>query len=190
MFLPDFQKNAFNALEKARAIKSFLESRDWQVEVSNYGNGRPMNLPITIYLEEVRNEIEHIRPRAIVAHSFGGIIARCMIEMERMKGIERLVMLETPHNGVPRWLLQAFRYPKWPVIWEVEKGSKLLDRLNTFPRGRGDARYCQIGGVLTATAPRIFKISDAYIRNFPWITHSGLRTEPIVLAEIARFIER
>jgi hypothetical protein len=190
LFLPGFQKRSFNALEKAEAIKLFLENRGWWVEVSNYGHGRPMNLPTSIYLEELRSEFEQIRPKAVVAHSLSGILVRCLIEIERMRGIERLVMLESPHNGVPSWLLRIFGYPNWPVIWEVKKGSKLLAHLNTAPRGEIDTRYCQIGGMLATIAPGIFKMSGAYVKDFPGVTHSGLRTNSMVLEEIARFIER
>jgi pimeloyl-ACP methyl ester carboxylesterase len=190
LFLPGFQKKPFDALKKAEAIKLFLENRGWRVEVSNYGNGQPMILPIEKYLEKVRSEVEQIKPGVIIAHSLGGIIARRLIEIERVEGVERLVMLESPHNGVSPWLLRIFGYPNWPVIRDIERGSEFLTRLNGFHKGIIPTAYCQIGGLLTAIAPGIFEIKGAHAKDFPRITHSGLRTEPSVLEEIARFVER
>ncbi len=187
-YLPGFQKDNFDRFEISRVIKSFLESDGWKVNVSNYGNDRPMNLPIWIYLEEAACELKKQKPDVIIAHSFGGIIARYLIEIKNVS-VDKLVMLETPHNGVPMIFMRLLGYPNWPAVRVILKGSPFLSFLNSkfLERGVG-SHYYQIGGLYTTLAHQFFDLPGVRKKVFPLVSHSNLHNDPHVLAEISRFL--
>lgn len=192
LFLPGFQREEFDPAEKGAKIKEALEKKGFKVVISDYGHGKPMKNPLMVYLEQVRREIEVVKPWVIVTHCMSGLLVRKVIERSSEDlGIKKLIMLETPNMGTTLSRMQLLGLPDWPSIRDMVKGSKFLQELNRDWQTRGrkiKTRYYQLGGERTIHFPEIFELSEVETVTFEGVDHSGLRTDSRVIRKIIEIL--
>lgn len=190
--MPGFQSSDFDPEEKGLAIKKSLNEKGLKVIISDYGKRSPMRESIVAYVEQVKKEIKEVKPEIIIAHSLGGFLAREILESAQENlGVKILIMLETPHNGVPLKLILWLGYPDWPVIREIAPDSQFIQSLNQNWRLRLKSmktRYFQIGGGWTIQYPEIFRLEDVKMITFQGLDHSSLRTDPRVIQKIIEIL--
>ena len=186
MFLPGFQKDSFDPGEKGKNIKKYLENEGWQVEISEYGNRMPMTEHLSKYGEQVKIELESFKASAIIAHSMGGLVAQEALRKTQMT-IKKLIMLETPNQGIPRWALKIGILPDWSSTRCMIKNSDFLRQIRKTDER--ETLYYQIGGFYSVLLPKIFISPEIPTKIFKTITHSGLRSNLRVLKEILKILE-
>lgn len=191
LFLTGFQKDRFNPFEKSKEIKRYLEQLRYRVYTSCYANGQPMIKPLEFYAKEVAEEIERIKPTVIIAHSMGGLIARYLIEQMGYQ-IEKLIMLETPNQGIPSWPIKIGMLPNWQSVQDMKRNSDFMQKLNKDYHGtknRPPTRYFQIGGIYSVIFQSIFRLEGIPMKIFKTITHSGLRSNKRSIKEIIKILK-
>lgn len=192
LFLPGFQREDFDPKEKGAKIKESLEKKGFKVFISNYAHGKPMKRPIKAYVEQVKQEIEAVKPGVIVAHCMGGLMARKIIESSSEDlGVEKLIMLETPNLGTTSARMKILGLPNWPSIQDMLKGSEFLRELNEnwrIKRRKLKTHYFQIGGTRTIWLPEIFQLPEVKTATFPGVNHSQLRTDFRVIQKIIKIL--
>jgi len=189
--LTGFQKDYFDPFEKSREIKRYLEQQGYEVHTSCYASGQPMIKSLEIYVKEVATEIERIKPTIIIAHSMGGLIARYLIEQMGYQ-IEKLIMLETPNQGIPFWSIKIGIMPNWQSVRYITKGSEFIQKLNRnwqTRRKQITTRYFQIGGIYSVIFPAMFRLPGVPAKIFKTITHSRLRSNKRSIGEIIKILK-
>jgi triacylglycerol esterase/lipase EstA (alpha/beta hydrolase family) len=189
--LTGFQDDYFNPFDKSKVIKKYLEQQGFKVYTSCYANGEPMTKSLKVYIKEVAKEIERIKPSVIIAHSMGGLIIRYLIEQMGYK-IEKLIMLETPNQGIPSWPIRIGILPDCQSVRDMMKGSEFMLQLNKdwqAKRRQTAISYFQIGGIYSTIFPRIFGLQGIPIKVFKTITHSGLRSNKRSITEIIKILK-
>ena len=108
LVLIGFQQKNHSAEKKCEKIKKTLRKHGYEVYISNYGEGQGYTQSIDDYVKYVIKEISKMgNIEIIIAHSMGGLIARSLIEQYNLKA-RKLIMLEVPNGGVPRWYAKRF----------------------------------------------------------------------------------
>jgi len=189
LFLTGFQRRPFNPFEKSKYLKEHLEQQGYKLYTSQYGNGQPMTKSLQVYIQQVAVEIQRIKPTAIIAHSMGGLIVRYLIEQKGYQ-IEKLIMLETPNQGIPFWLIKIGRLPNWQSVRDMTKNSEFLKNLNKdWQARRLHTRYFQIGGIYSVIFPQLFTLQGIPTKIFKTVTHSSLRSNKRVIGEIIEILK-
>ncbi len=192
LFLPGFQKERFDPAEKGAKFKQSLEEKGFRVCISSYSNGQPMQESLNVYVNQVKEEVDKIKPMRIIAHSIGGLIARKVIETSTEDlGIKTLIMLETPNLGTTLMRVRELGFPEWPSVLDMLKGSDFLRELNKDWPERQKAlktRYFQIGGNRFVRFPDIFRLPKTITIEFKDLDHSELRTDSQVIQKIIEII--
>ena len=191
LFLTGFQRKPFDPLDKGKEIKRYLEKQGYKVYISNYSDGRPMTKSLIVYAREVAKEVEAIKPVAIIAHSMGGLIARYIIEQMGYQ-IDKLIMLETPNQGIPLWPIRFGIMPNWQSVQDMMRNSIFLRKLNRDwqkRKKRISTCYFQIRGIYSVLFPGIFKSQGVPTETFKTISHSGLRANKRAIRQITKFLK-
>jgi len=191
LFLTGFQDDSFDAFDKSKEIKRYLEQEGFEVYTSRYASGQPMTESLKVYAKEVAEEVERIKPAIIIAHSMGGLIIRYLIEQMGYQ-IEKLIMLETPNQGIPRWPIKIGIMPDWQSVQDMRKDSDFIRKLNKDWQKRGKqitTRYFQIGGIYSVIFPDMFKLQGIPTKIFKTITHSELRSNKRSIGEIIKILK-
>jgi len=192
LFLPGFQKEEFDPVEKGTKIKESLKEKGFKVFISNYGHRKPMKDSLKTYVKQVEAEIKAIKPVAIVAHCMSGLIARKIIEGSSENfNIEKLIMLETPNMGTTLFRMRLLGLPDWPSIRDMLKDSEFLKELNKDWQVRQKelkTLYFQIGGERMTKFPEVFKLPGVKTIIFKGVGHSQLRTDKRVIQKILNIL--
>jgi PKD repeat protein len=140
-----FHWDPWNLDDEWFLMKFGLSQLHFNVCISQYSpTDRGTSDHIQIYARKLANEVEAARQAYgvdkvdIVAHSMGGLVSRCYIEMlGGDKYVRKLIMLETPNHGIPSQLV-TFAYPfrlgvgilHWASVDDFTAGSEFLRNLN------------------------------------------------------------
>jgi len=111
-----------------------VETVDFSHEVeSDLFEGDAVAVPLTAvgdiedYAPRLREKVEGIDGDVdIIAHSFGGLIARFCLERLGCEGVENLVTLGTPHQGTYKAVIASFSEGGRQMV----PGSRFLTELN------------------------------------------------------------
>ena len=158
------------------AMADLLNESGYQVAYFTYPSDQPIEDSAAMFGEAL-TKLHADVPAAkldIVAHSMGGLVARCFVEGSHYcGGVEHLIMLGTPNRGSD-WakyhlLLEAQEHyhlwkhePKWHWTWmitdglgeaarDLKPGSAFLKHLNELPR-RDEIKYTIVAGSQSAVA--------------------------------------
>jgi len=170
-------------------MKAFFAQHGIEVYVADYAKGQPTCEELEVYTEEVKRYIKEIKPVAIIAHSMGGIIARYVIETNPQLEIQKLIILESPNQGIPSWSLPIAKLlgipPDWPSTKSMVRGSRFFQQLR---HKVAKTRYYNIGGIYSLIFPSIFNLPDVPMKIF--ITrHSVLRKDFRVLRYVLQILQ-
>jgi len=142
-----FHGSAWDPNDEWNVMMSTLTTAGFDAHISAYS---PTNTgtvdSIQAYARKLETEVNDLRKSHIVdkvdivAHSMGGLVSRYY--MQKGQGgncVRKLIMLETPNRGIPRWLF-SFLYNIDPIVWgtmrkyacltEMMEGSQLLQELD------------------------------------------------------------
>ena len=193
LFVHGFQKEWKE--RDLRILEEFILSGEDRFYISDYSSGKPTTENLRKYVEEVKKDVITHSPDVIIAHSMGGLIARWGIEQEGWKGIKKLIMLETPHQGIPnnqlvKKVLSKWFPEKWESVKDMTEGSEFLERLNERKerkeRKEDTSYYNIVGSKLFHFAPNVFKCSDAKEIKVSSTSHQGMYNNFPVIGKIWR----
>lgn len=189
LFVYGLQTKEFNPEDKIKIMKPFLARHGFEVCVVDYNHGKPTREALEKYTSEVFKESEKQKPVAIIGHSMGGIIARYIVEAMGLS-IEKLIILESPNQGIPPSLLPIAKLFGVPSGWQSTKSmlrnSKFFQRLNRHRATK--TKYYNIGGVYSLIFPFVFNLPGVSTKIF--VTgHSRLREDPRILRYIIKILQ-
>jgi hypothetical protein len=104
-------------------------------------------------------EDEHIRSINFLAHSFGGIIIRYALQMERIAKLRRAVMLAPPNSGTPLAKYSVGPFARlFPIIGQIsERPDSLPNRLRA-PEGLDV-------GIIAASSDCIVRVRNTFLKT-------------------------
>ncbi len=123
--------------------------------------------PLSVCAERLKPQIKKFKPKVIVAHSAGGIIARYLMQMRMIEPVQ-IIFLETPHQGLYSWQLRFFRASlEWLFCQDLLRNSNFLAKLNEVEHTELTLYYvAHLGGFYSCLTPWIFYLKGLDIVRF------------------------
>jgi len=177
LVLIGFQQKNHSAEKKCEKIKKTLRKHGYEVYISNYGEGQGYTQSIDDYVKYVVKEISEMgNIEIIIAHSMGGLIARSLIEQYNLKA-RKLIMLEVPNGGVPRWYAKRF-FPLNLCVKDMTRGSNFLQKLNRYKKV--ETEYIHVIGLLGLLSKKTFNLQLAKTTSMLVRHHKMLTNRKII----------
>jgi pimeloyl-ACP methyl ester carboxylesterase len=198
VFLHGFQDCRFDPKEKGQEIKERLEKDGWKVYSLSYSEGNTTRQSLNAAVTKLAVKIDELGLKKIdvvIGHSMGGLVACDLARSYRKYGIRTVIMLETPILGLPAWLLRLWRFfsqrraeYSWSSIQDMRNDSDYIIKLNKdWPV---EIRRFEIAGILSVILKGFYKLPEGiYVKVFPMVGHSGLRTNPKALEHVAYLLK-
>jgi hypothetical protein len=172
------------------------------IEALCYDNGQPTIKPIREYSGRLSNIIQSQMPEAILTHSMGGLTLIDALGILKRKGMSwkgKIVFIETPFNGAPKWKLKYTGFPVTAAsVQDMFKGSDFMRNLDfTVLNG------CQVLCILGSFSNKLFgiigwlanpvmdpmkKVPMPIIARYPKIEHNTLLQHSLAGEMVRNFL--
>ncbi|GEM_PF-1381549 len=172
------------------------------VEALCYDEGTPTIRHISEYAERLAKIIERERPDGIIAHSMGGLAlikALGILNEKQIYWKGKIVFVETPFNGAPKWKLKYTGFPvNTPAVRDMFRNSGFMQMLN-FSVLKDCQVLCILGafsnvcfGIIGWLAKPVMDPHKRFIApqvyQYPKIEHNELLQDKRVASDIDIFL--